>query len=259
MTIEIIQQITHLLQADSEQKEVIQLLSANITTISPYQLITWLDSIIEKSHPYRKTIYLIEQHLISQIDMIDHSVIYPFVEHADYTRSGMGMRLLGAKKAYDDILRYINTPATRAKDRAIQVLLETTPHLVTTEIIETNLYELSPNELALWLKYAYQNQIPLSDTHLSKIIAHFSEQAEGEYYLELLQEVIDLLSIQMDDKDVMRHFYGSDKMLTEMSSWILATKFERGDSTHLIPELKNLLNDNQYKQYAETALRDITL
>ncbi len=255
MTDTIIQQLSTHLQQGDESKEIIQLLSTHINTISPTQLMMWLDSIIEKSYP--RTIRLIEHHLISHIDSITASAIYPFVESAYYQRSSIGMRLLGAKKSYDDLLRYINIPAIRAKSMAIQILLKNAPHMVTINIIETNLSHLSPNELALWLQYAYQNRITLSDTHLSKVMSHFSEQAEGETYLELLAETIEFISAKMSDQEVMHHFYGDDAMLKEMSSWILATRFENGASETLIPEIKNALNNKTLRNYAQTALQNI--
>lgn len=155
MTAEIIKQITEHLKANDEEKAVIQLLSPHINTISPTQLMVWLNTTIEKS--YSKTRHLILQRLISQIATIDPTLIYPFVESDDYTASQIGMVLLGAKKAYNTLLGYINTPTIRAKDIAIRILLQNTPHLVTINIIETNLNGLSPTELALWLKHVYQN------------------------------------------------------------------------------------------------------
>lgn len=255
MTTEIIQQITELLKATDEEKVVIQLLSAHISTIPPTQLMRWLNTTIEKS--YWRARHLILQHLISHIDTIDPTFIYPFVESDDYTVSEIGMRLLGAKKAYDTLLGYINTPTIRAKDMAIRILLQNTPHLVTINIIETNLNDLSPTELALWLNHAYQNQMRLSDAHLSQTLSHFSQQAEGETYLELLAETIEIISSTINDQEVMRHFYGTDVMLKEMSSWILATRFENGESGNLIPEIKNALNDKNLQSYAQTALQNI--
>ena len=255
MTTEMIQQITELLKATDEEKAVIQLLSAHISTIPPTQLMRWLNTTIEKS--YWRARQLILQHLISQIDEIDSILIYPFVESDDYTASEIGMRLLGAKKAYGDLLRYINTPAIRAKSMAIQILLQNASHLVTIDIIETNLYDLTPAELALWLKHVNQNQLQISDTHLSKTLSHFSQQAEGETYLELLAETIQFISKGMSDQEVMRHFYGDNEMLKEMSSWILATRFENGESENLIPEIKIALNDKNLQNYARTALQNI--
>jgi len=255
MTAEIIQKITEQLKVNDDEKEVIQLLSAHIHTIPPIQRMVWLNMTIEKS--YWRARHLILQHLISQIDEIDSILIYPFVESDDYTTSEIGMRLLGAKKAYGDLLRYINTPAIRAKSMAIQILLQNAPYLVTIDIIETNLYDLTPTELALWLNHAYQNQLQISDAHLSKTLSHFSQQAEGETYLELLAETIEIISSTMNDQEVMRHFYGADAMLKEMSSWILATRFENGESENLIPEIKIALNDKNLQNYARTALQNI--
>lgn len=255
MTAEVIQKITEQLKVNDDEKEIIQLLSAHIHTIPPTQLMIWLNETIEKS--YWRARRLILQHLISQIDEIDSILIYPFVESDDYTISDIGMRLLGAKKAYDTLLRYINTPAIRAKSMAIQILLQNATHLVTIDLIETNLNDLIPTELALWLNHIYQNQMQISDAHLSKILSHFSEQAEGETYLELLAETIQFISNGMSDQEVMRHFYGADTMLKEMSSWILATRFENGESENLIPQIKNALNDKNLHQYAQTALQSI--
>lgn len=255
MTAEIIKQITEHLKANDEEKAVIQLLSPHINTISPTQLMVWLNTTIEKS--YSKTRHLILQRLISQIATIDPTLIYPFVESDDYTASQIGMVLLGAKKAYNTLLGYINTPTIRAKDIAIRILLQNTPHLVTINIIETNLNGLSPTELALWLKHVYQNRVQISDTHLSKTLSHFSVQAEGETYLELLAETIEIISSTINDQEVMHLFYGTDAMLKEVSSWILATRFENSESENLIPEIKNTLNDKSLQSYAQTALQSI--
>lgn len=255
MTAEIIQQITEHLKANDAEKEVIQLLSAHISTIPPTQLMMWLNTTIEKS--YSKTTHLIVQHLISQIDKTDPTQIYPFIESADYTSSAIGMHLLGAKKAYDILLHYISTPSIRAKDMAIRILLQNAPSLVTIDLIEANLNQLTPTELALWLNYVYQNRMSISDAHLSQTLLRFSEQAEGETYLELLAETIEIISATMNDQEVMRYFYGDDTMLKEMSSWILATRFENGESENLIPEIKNALDDKNLQQYAQIALQNI--